>query len=383
MIHVVSENARGPVWKVLPPMFRWDLTIDMDLVEEYARLKGYQHIPEALPSLSTMPLAQDLSFTLDAKLRRLLQGEGCLQAINYAFISSAFQARILGDTARLRANGLAVSDSPVRLVNPLNEELDVMRTSLLPGLVKNVLHNSRQSNSFGRLFETGFGHALGASNEGKRAYTQEARLSFAFWGEQDGLWSKDAAAPVVFSLKGAIENLMRGLGIERWHWVQLDAKTAPEFLHPSQSARLDFEGKPIGFVGTLHPSINEELKVREPTAVAEINLERLLQGQPRVQQYKPISKMPAVERDLAFLMPKDLPSTDIENEIRKAAGELLKDIRVFDVFEGGALPAGQRSVAYRLLFQAQNATLEDQKINELRDRIVGAIAQKFSVNLRA
>lgn len=376
-----GESARGPVWKVLPPMFRWDLTVDMDLVEEYARLNGYQHIPETLPPLANMPAQHDLIFTMEAKIRRLLQGESCLQAVNYGFISRAFQDHVLGDVERMKALGLRVEKDPVVLVNPLNEEINVMRTSLVPGLLKNIVHNSRHGNAVGRVFELGFGH-FAALTDGQISYGQETRLAFAFWGADEGLWRKAAPAPIAFSLKGAVENLLRGLGIQKWRWVQMTAKDAPEFLHPGQSARLEFEGKPVGFIGTLHPTLGEELKIRETAALAELNLDRLLAGQPRFPHYKAISKMPAVDRDIALLMPKDLPASQVESEIRKVAGELLRDLTVFDVFEGGNLPEGQRSVAFRMIFQAQDTTLEDQKVNELRDKVVATVTQKFGVTIR-
>jgi phenylalanyl-tRNA synthetase beta chain len=165
-------------------------------------------------------------------------------------------------------------------------------------------------------------------------------------------------------------------------FVASESRNAPEFLHPGQSARLEFEGKPVGFIGTLHPNLADELKIREPVAMAEFNLDKLLSGQPKFPQYKAISKMPAVDRDIAFLMPKDLSAATVEIEIRKTAGELLRDLRVFDVFEGESLPEGQRSVAFRLIFQTQDSTLEDQKVNELRDKVVSAVSQKFGITLR-
>ena len=377
-------TAGEPAWRIRPPLFRWDLTLDVDLIEEFARLHGYQHIPERIPPLAMMPAEHDLTFVLDAKTRRLLQGEGCLQAINYSFISRSFQERVLGDLERVKAAGLKTAAEPVAIVNPLNEEINVMRTSLIPGLLKNVVHNSRHGNSFGRLYELGMSHFKAVSADNKIEYVEEPRLAFAFWGEPDDLWRKKSAAkvPVVFSLKGAIENWLREMGIQRFRWQQLNSKTAPEFLHPGQAAVLEFEGKPVGFLGTLHPSLASELKIREETAVAEFNLQLLMSGQPRSPKYKPISKMPAVDRDIALQMPKDLPAATVETEIKKAAGELLREVRVFDVFEGGSLPPDQRSVAFRLVFQSKDTTLEDQKVNELRDKVVQTVTEKFGITVR-
>ncbi len=409
----LGESERGPRWSVTPPLFRWDMALDMDLVEEFARLHGYQHIPETLPALASAPALHDASFTIEAKIRRLLQGEGASQAINYAFVSSVSQERILGVSENnrhaLKGLGLRVTEEPIAIVNPLNEELNVMRTSLLPGLVKNILNNSRFGNSSGRLYELGYAHFAGRSEHasagrgeaavnskasslkaggelamsGDSAYTQEHRLAFAFWGHRADLWHKKPASDVVFELKGAVEGLFKGLQMNRWKWFPLQGETqVPEFLHPGQCARLEYEGKPAGFIGTLHPLIAEEFKIRESVAVAEFNLERLLTGQPKSPSYKSISRMPSMERDIALQMPKDLPASNVETEIKKAAGDLLTSVTVFDIFEGGNLPEGQRSVAFRMVFQAKDATLEDAAINGLRDKVVEAVTKKFGLVLR-
>jgi phenylalanyl-tRNA synthetase beta chain len=303
--------------------------------------------------------------------------------VNYGFVSRSFQARVLGDVARLQGAGLRWAAEPVALVNPLNEEINVMRTSLIPALVKNVVHNSRQSNAYGRLFEIGATHFAQANADGARDYMQESRLAFAFWGAPEGLWNKAKPAPTVYQLKGVIENMLKGLAATGWKWVQAKkASEVPEFLHPGQAAILQFQGKPVGFIGTLHPVLADELKVRENCALAELNLEKLLAGQPKSPKYAPISRFPAVDRDLAFVMPSDLLAADVEAEIRKVAGPLLRDVTVFDVFEGGNLEAGHKSVAFRLIFQSRDTTLEDQAVNELRDKVVQAVCQKFAITLR-
>jgi phenylalanyl-tRNA synthetase beta chain len=380
-IKEIDSLASGPLWSVNFPNYRWDLQLDIDLVEEYARLHGYQHIPEKLPALTDMPAAHDVGYLNEQKIRRFLQAEGCLQAINYAFTSRAFQERLLGDVRLIEATGLRSSATPVALMNPLNEEINVMRTSLVPALVKNLEYNSRQGNPYGRLFEVG--HAFFAQNllDGDQQYTQEARLAFAFWGEKTDLWNKAATTPLVFQLKASIENLLRGLGLSRWKWTQL--KSAPQFLHPGQSVMLECNGKTIGFVGTVHPFWCEELKIREVCAVAELNLDRLLVGQPKSPRYQPISRFPAMERDIALLLPKELSAALVDAEIRRAAGDLLKDVSVFDVFEGASVPVGQRSVAFRLVFQSPTTTLDDLAVNALRDKALKAVESKFSVTMRA
>ena len=384
---VVESKSTGTdtIWHVTPPAFRQDLHLDVDLVEEFGRLNGYQNIPETLPPTGMTPTDHDPQYLFEVKLRRLFQSQGLYQTINYAFIGSKFQDRVLGNYEKLAGFGLRAIHQPVTLMNPLTEELNVMRTSLTPSMIKTVQHNSRHGNSSGRVFELGFvfdGKRGGGAAEGN-SYLQEWHAGLAMWGETPGLWEKKSRAPLVFELKAAIENVLRSLGVSKMNWSQVsDVQMVPDFLHPGQCAQLTVEGKTIAFIGTLHPLLQDELKIRETVALAEINLDRLMQGQPRSPKAKSISNFPAVERDIALQMPKNLPAADVEAAIRKSAGELLQDVRVFDVFEGGNLPAGQRSVAFRLIFQDLKGTLEDAQINGLRDQVVRAVSEKFPVSVR-
>lgn len=380
------ESAFGTdgAWQVVPPSSRADLHVDVDLVEEFGRLNGYQHIPETLPVTGARPAEHSPQYLFEVRLRRLMQAQGYMQAINYAFIGSKFQERVLGAYEKLAAFGLRAIHEPVTLVNPLTEELNVMRSCLAPALLKNVQHNSRHGGAHGRLFEIGFvfdGKRGGGAAEGN-AFLQEGRLGLAWWGEVENLWSK-VDVPPVLRVKTTVENLLRNLGISRYAWTQsTDSRTVPDFLHPGQCALLTVEGKPLGFIGTLHPALQDELKIREPVVLGEFNLDRLMQGQPRSPKAKPISMFPAVSRDIALLMPKALAAADVEEVMRKTAGDVLQDTRVFDVFEGGSLSPGQKSVAFRLIFQDLKGTLEDARVNELRDRIVLAVSEKFQISVR-
>ncbi|MCM2282987.1 MAG: phenylalanine--tRNA ligase subunit beta, partial [Bdellovibrionaceae bacterium] len=365
-----SAFGTDGAWVVVPPLSRSDLNIDMDLVEEFGRLDGYHHIPETLPVMGGRPSEHQSQYVAELKLRRLLQGQGYCQAINYAFIGSKFQDRVLGAYEKIAGYGLRAIHAPVTLINPLTEELNVMRSALAPGLLKNVQHNSRHGNAHGRLFEIGFvfdSKRSGGAAEGN-SYLQEWRLALAWWGDADDLWSKSARAPQVLQVKTTVENLLKSLGISRYTWSQsMDERVVPDFLHPGQCASLTAEGKPVGFIGTLHPSLQDELKIRETVVLAEFNLERLMQDQPRAPKSKPISTFPAVDRDIALMMPKTVAAGEIVALMRKTAGDVLQDVRVFDVFEGASLDPGQRSVAFRLVFQDLKGTLEDAHVNELRD----------------
>ena len=233
----------------------------------------------------------------------------------------------------------------MRLKNPLSEELDVMRTSLLPGLLKNALLNYRHGALEGRAFETGF-----VFRRADAGYAQDARLGLVAWGSPTGLWDKAAGDErVFFDLKSRLVQILEKLQIGS---AQFTVPMDPVALaHPGQVACVFVEGRPIGFVASLHPRIQAGEKIRGGFALAELNLEALGRGQPRVPKFKSVAKFPAVERDLAFVMPKTLAAADVEREIKRSAGPVLQSVRVFDVFTGGSLGPEENSVAFRLIYQ--------------------------------
>jgi len=371
----VSVQSDG-MYRVKPPGYRHDLELEIDFVEEYARLLGFEHIPEKLPATQHSPTPHNNSYTNENSVHNMVQSQGYQQAINFAFVKAGFQKTILGDVRKLRDLGLPMSDEPVALKNPLNEDVNVMRTSLVPSLIKNLDFNYRHDVAEGRLYEIGF---VFDGKEG--SYGQESRLSFVAWGSHKGLWSAKEV-PVVFEVKSVIESLLLGLRSKSWSWQNLESAKVPDFLHPGQSASLFYEGKTIGVVGTLHPKIREEMKLRCDVAVGEINLEKLMQGQPKIPKFSKLPKFAAVDRDLAFVMPIKLTVGEVTNEIRKVGGSLIKDIEVFDVFEGGDVPEGHKSVAFRYKVQDPETTLSDEVLLSLQKKVIDSISQKFSITVR-
>ncbi len=373
----ISETAPN-TWQIVAPVFRTDMNIDMDLVEEFARLHGYQNIPEKLPALDDSPTPDVASFQNEKRLRNILVTEGYHQEIHYAFTSDKWQTQILGETTKLTQYGLREIAKPVKLINPLNEDIGVMRTSLAPGLIKSVAHNFNNSVLSGRVFEIGFAHYLAENSQNK--YEQETRLALAIWGFDPSLWEKNATSARAFELKATLSVIFKKLGINK---VSFEASKSPaDFLHPKQSAIISCEGKALGYFGSLHPSILEEHKIRADVAILEINLDKLMTGQPRPTRYQPISRQPAVDRDLSFVMPKDLQASQVEAVIKQSGGGFLKEIRVVDVFKGGGLKENEQSVSFRLIFQDPNSSLADVQVNELRDKIVNAVGQKLQIALR-
>jgi phenylalanyl-tRNA synthetase beta chain len=369
----------GAGFSILPPTFRFDLEQDMDLVEEYARLNGYEFIPESLPVFVNPPTTHDKVFLLNKTTSELMRSEGFQQAFNFAFVGSKAEKKFLGSVANLKAAGLASSEKEIRVMNPLNEEMDVMRSSLSFGLFKNLNSNFHAGNMQGRLFEIGSTFAL--KDDG--GYGENTRLGMALWGHSTTLWNKSLDYPVVFELKAAVEVILKTLNISSYTWVTPPQKSeVPAFLHEGQYAQLLVEGKKVGFIGTLHPVILDDNKIRVPAALAELDLDQLYKGQPRPYRVQGISKFPVVERDFAFVMPKTLKVGDVLKDIRKAGGPLLVNVDVFDLYEGEKMDAGKKSVALRMWLQDKNATLQEAQITEVTQKVLDSLKKNFDLSIR-
>ncbi len=368
----------GEAYKVQPPTWRFDLDIDMDLVEEYARLNGYEHIPETLPALGNPPAGHDVPYRFQSYLVELMTGLGYSQAMNFAFVGTQKQTKFIGEQDLLTKTGLHVAQKPVRLVNPLNEQIDVMRATLSMGLIDNLHHNFHHGVESGRLFELGSVFDTGSSG-----FQERLRWAGIAWGWQSNLWTNAVNAPVVMDIKSAIEEVLGALSFRSWQWVKpSDVGGVPHFLHPGQSVILQLEGKRIGFVGTLHPLLREELKIRTDAALFEFEAEGLIKGLGRTQNVRAISKFQAVDRDLALVMPKSLGAGQVQQEIQKTGGTNLQAVSVFDVYEGDKLPEGQKSVAYRLRYQNLESTLTDAQVQESVDAILASVKKRWEIQVR-
>ncbi|MCX7977826.1 MAG: phenylalanine--tRNA ligase subunit beta [Bdellovibrionaceae bacterium] len=365
-------------YEVYPPSHRFDLEMEADFIEEYARLTGYDRIPETLPVTAAAPASHEWPWRLDRRVSSVLRGQGFSEAFHFGFLSESSEREFLGRLSHLRAAGLEISEKAVPLMNPLNETLNVMRRSLLTSMWRTVVDNYHHGNERGRLFEIGQ-----VFQKHESSYGEQRRLCLAAWGKDRGLWRAAQEAPLVFEIKAALEALLGNLGFSNWSWASTgNRQLIPDFAHIGQWAVLNVEGRACGLLCTVHPGLREAQKVRCDVALAEIDLDFLYQGQPRLTRCKPISRFPVVERDLAFVMPSSTPVGNVLAEIRQLAGALLVDCQVFDVYQGENLPEGKMSVAFRMFYQAQNGTLQDADVNELQNRIIAGVGAKFSASLR-
>lgn len=368
----VDSNGAG-VYVITPPVFRFDIEQDMDLVEEYARLHGYEHIQETIPALHSGPTLHDAGYMLSQRVALVMRYDGFHQAFNYAFTSAASEMKWLGDLSKFTATGLSADTTAIMIRNPLSEDLNGMRRTLSLGLWKNTLDNIRAGNHSGALFEIGSVFAKKTEQ-----YSESKRLSFVKWGQGFGLFADQT--PLVMQLRSSVEKLLQNLQISAYSFTTKAA--APDFLHLGQWAQVIVEGQSVGFIGTLHPALLSDEKVRVPVAMAELDLSQILKGQPRPHKFKSLSKLQPVERDFAFVMESTEPVGDLLRETKKVCGGAIKELGVFDVYEGDKLPKGQKSVALRVVFQGQNEALSEAEIQSLSQKVIEAAQKSVKAQLR-
>lgn len=379
-LHCKVEKIKDGEYSITPPLFRFDLEHDMDLVEEYARLKGYEHITETLPTFAAEPAKHDEKYMTGHKLSGFLRGEGYDQAFNYAFLSETEENKWITNSDVFNKLGLTMDNKAIKLRNPLSEDLNVMRRSLVYPVWKNVHENFHAGNMSGKLFEIGstFSKVEGDHVRPEILYKETRKLMLTAWGEDFGLYSQ--SYPLVYKLKSTLESLFQSLQISAY--TVAPNGEAPAYLHKGQWASIVVEGKAIGYLGTVHPVILADEKIRVPVAIAEINLDLLLAGQPRPTKFKSVSAFQPVDRDFAFVMASDKMVADMTKEIKKAVGASLQSMTVFDVYEGDKLPLGQKSVALRVRLNSLEQALTEAAITEITQKVVLAAQKSVGANLR-
>ena len=349
-------------WSVEIPSYRFDISIEADLLEELARIYGYNNLPVTTlgARLALQPKAET---QLELRhLRRHLVARDYREAITYSFIEPKLQA--VFDPAL----------DAVTLANPISADMAAMRTSLLPGLVSTVRHNLNRQRTRVRVFESGL--RFMPSEQGLK---QEPMLAFAACGNhRNESWHGGSMAVDFFDVKGEVESLFALTGAsEEFTFVPAQR----DGMHPGQCAEILRNGEHVGFVGTIHPSAQAELELSRPVVLAELRLTMLLPA--KLPAFKPLSKYPEIRRDLAIVVDKTIPSSTILDEITKIGGNLFKSARLFDVYEGKGVEPGKRSLALALIFQDQSRTLQDDDVNAAIETIVEHLGSTYSAVLRA
>lgn len=352
-------------WSVTVPGYRRDIAIEEDVIEEVARIHGYQEIPVTMPEGRTVPVSPARREKVLRAAGGVLEGMGFSEAINFSFISAR----------ELEELGVTGGPDPVRLLNPISEEMEVMRTSLLPGLLSSLRNNISRRIEDVRLYEAGrvFLPCTACSISEERM-----RIASVMTGNRiRKTWYQEGRGADFFDIKGTVESLIRSLGISEVSFQEMETP----YLQPGQSAWVMIGDRSVGPVGTLHPRIREKYDIKDWAGCFELDLDPIEENALGHTPYRSLPRYPAVLRDLALLAPVGVPALEIE-AVLSETGTDLADIRLFDLYQGKGIAEGFRSLAYSLAFQSHDRTLTDEEVDASVDRILKELKKRLGVKLR-
>ncbi len=367
------EPAGNDRWTVTTPPTRLDIQAGAaDLIEELARVYGYDQLPERLLPFELPPPMGNRSLELEERIRDRLADLGLQEAITYSLTAVEAQ-RWLTPT---------VGDGEfVTLVNPVSPERAVMRRSLLPGLLQVVHHNLDHTDSVA-MFELGFvylpqAHELLPAEPRCLALALCGRRTPPAWDDPPGV---PPPAYDFYDLKGLVEALTCDLHLAE---VAFAPERRVPWLHPMRAATLMLAGQPVGHLGELHPQVAEAFGLAERAVmVAEFDLEALVAAVPIRYSYRPFSPFPPAKRDIAVVVPETITAEQVLAEIRAAGGELLTEATLFDVYRGSGLPQGTKSLAFALTYQSHKGTLSDKEIAKAQEKIEGRLRHVLKALIR-
>ncbi len=354
-------------FEVVVPAFRRDVAIEDDLVEEVARVWGYGQIPSTLPSGALALTRRPRALVARDVARRALAGAGCREAVTLSMI----------DPAQLRHLGLAPDDPRVvRLQNPLGADRSVLRPTLLLGLLEAVATNVRRQAPDVRLFEIGRVFEGRGPDELPR---EDTRVAIVMTGlREPRAWYATRTRTDLFDVKGAAEGLVDALGRGE---VTVEPATVPS-LEDGRAVSVLVQGTPVGTLGELHPDVQRAFDLPQPVFVAELSLDAIEALPSRPVQYRPLARHPGIQRDLAVVVPRDVPSAQVSRAIEDIRADWLQQVVLFDVYEGAQVGPGRKSLAYGLLYQAPDRTLTDAEVNRAHAEVVARLRAELGAEVR-
>ncbi|CAA9890378.1 phenylalanine tRNA synthetase, beta subunit [Candidatus Methylobacter favarea] len=356
----MEVKAQADGWLVTPPGFRFDIAIEADLIEEIARIYGYNKLPNSSLLMRTQ-LGQATEALLDIdRVKDLLVDRGYQEAVTYSFVDEDLQKTV------------APHDEFISLKNPISSELSVMRTTLWCGLLKAALYNINHQQNRIRLFETG----LRFLNKDEKLHQQNMLSGLVLGSAYTGQWGQKTRNVDFFDIKADVQAIFALTGREVKF---LSARQSA--LHPGQTAEiLSCEGEVIGWLGMLHPVLEKQLGFDTEVFLFELDQNLLLNK--RIPRFKPLSKYPSLRRDLALIVKEDISASDIISSIQGCAEQALKDIVIFDVYRGKGIDEDSKSIALSLILQDDSQTLTDFEIDAILNKMLETVTTKINAKLR-
>ncbi len=346
--------------EIIIPSFRQDLECGADIAEEVARFFGYDNIPTTLPTGEATTGKLSYKLRIEQTARNIAEFCGFSEGMTYSFESpKVFDKLLLPKDSPLR--------STVVISNPLGEDFSIMRTTSLNGMLTSLSTNYNRRNKAVRLYELGniyIPKALPLTE------IPDERMQFTLGMYGDGDF---------FSMKGVIEEFLEKTGLSEK--IRYEVKTEKPFLHPGRQADIIYQNKVIGYLGEVHPQVQENYNIGERVIIAVLDMLEIEPFTTYERKYKGVAKYPAVTRDISMVMPKSISVGKVEEVIEKKGGKILESYQLFDIYEGNQIMEGYKSVAYSIVFRAKDKTLEDKEVTEAMNRILKAL-QGLGIELR-
>jgi len=351
---------RGDGLKAQIPTFRGDLELEVDIAEEIARIYGYDKIAATLMRGETVQGGRSREQKIQDKTKDILVGAGFYETVTYSFMSNAdFDKIKLPVDSSLRC--------AVKIMNPLGEDMSIMRTTLIPSMLQVISRNYSRKVEEGQFFEIGRVY-LPLEDKNAKLPHEKNILIIGMYGSYD-----------FFDIKGIVELLFEELGISKYGFTR---ETENPTFHPGKTANILIKNKPVGIVGEIYPDVLDEFEIPVKTYICELDFDAITIAADLEKSYKPLPKYPAIERDMALLLNDETMVCEVEDIIRKKGGNLVESIKLFDVYKGKQVPEGKKSVAYSIIYRANDRTLKDEEANEIHNKIIAEIESKLGGQLR-
>ncbi|MBJ6724066.1 phenylalanine--tRNA ligase subunit beta [Geomesophilobacter sediminis] len=365
----VSQTSPG-VFQVTVPLFRVDLEREIDLVEEVVRLHGFENVPTTMPNAAIYSHLPSEGQQLLSLVKNLLVGQGLSEVINYSFVAPSSCDRILLPQDDFRRCG-------VKLLNPLSDELSVMRTTLLPGLLETVVKNISFRTLNQRIFEM---RRIYIPTEGEELPQEPIYLAALFTGSRDlEGWNQAKGGIDFYDVKGVVENILDELHVGG---VSYASDELDPYFHPGKACRIVAGRTQLGSFGELHPSVQENYGIEAPVYYLEINFEKLVKARGEMGTAQVPSRFPSTFRDIAMLVPDVTAAAEIVACVKGVKAPELEGVEIFDVYKGANIAADQKSIAIRVRYGSKERTLTDEEVSELHARVLAALQKKLNVTIR-
>jgi phenylalanyl-tRNA synthetase beta chain len=355
-------NRDGDDFIVTPPTYRFDIEIEEDLIEEIARLHGYDNIPSHAPCATLSMLPQTEAARPLKQIRQILTNRGFQEVVNFAFVEETWET------------DFSANSSQIRLANPIASQMSVMRSSLIGGLVANVVTNLKRKQNRVRVFETGRCFVRDKQGAPIDGFYQPWKLAgLAYGSALPEQWGSASRNVDFFDFKGEVELLLAPA-------VACFEKAAHPALHPGRSAQLSVNGRIIGFVGELHPQWLQKYDLPIAPVVFELDLDALKLA--RLPKFSEVSRLPPAIRDLSIVVDQQLELQQLLDGIAANRPAIIQDIRLFDVYTGNGVAPGEKSLAFRIVMQDTQRTLQDAEVDAAVHQLINYLRQAFAAQLR-